>query len=144
MAVHSVTSHFKVKDMLSKTPCDVRADSYCADGTIAKARGDAIKLIMAGGHCHSPHCISLELFNDDTGELICRITPVRGSSDATYDEDGYLWLPPCQWSEHDPRLPPPPVLTLEANLVTIKRANSSVYHYGVMGIWQMRGAYLSV
>ena len=31
---------------------------------------------------------------------------------------------------------------LDTRLRAVKRANSSVYHYGVMGIWQMRGAYL--
>ena len=33
----------------------------------------------------------------------------------------------------------PQVLRLDANLTAVKRSNSSVYHYGVMGIWQMRG-----
>ena len=77
----------------------------------------------------------------DNGELLCRVTPVHGKGDAVYDEAGYLYLPPCQWSSHDPRLPKPPVLRLDGKLRMVKRSNSSVGHYGVMGIWQMRGAY---
>ena len=36
---------------------------------------------------------------------------------------------------------PPPILGLDANLTAIKVANATEYHFGVMGIWQMRGAY---
>ena len=64
-----------------------------------------------------------------------------GFADAAWDEDGYLWLPPCQWG-HEPALRPPPVLPLDTKLKAVKRANSTDYHYGVMGIFQMRGAYL--
>jgi hypothetical protein len=140
-AVHVVTSHFAVRDMLAPT-CDAATDAYCASMAVAQQRGGGVKLIMAGGHCHSPACLSLELYNDDSGELLCRITPVHGTGDKVYDEEGYLYLPPCQWSEHDARLRPPPRLMLDTRLRAVKRANSSVYHYGVMGIWQMRGAYL--
>ena len=101
-----------------------------------------VQLVMAGGHCHSPSCLSLELWNEDTGESLCKITPRRGQGDEVYDEKGYLFLPPCQWSETDPQLPRPPLLRLDANLSTVKRTNTTHYHYGVMGIWQMRGAYL--
>lgn len=34
------------------------------------------------------------------------------------------------------------VLSLDANLTAVKRVNVTDYHYGVMGIWQMRGAYM--
>ena len=224
------TSHFQLRDMLAPR-CNATTDEYCADASVAKARGGAMKLcaprpspsaprhsssprtlprtfpctplltllfacpffaatpplpflclrplsppfppvplawrgqrcmlaptprsrvspsrlasrtrsVMAGGHCHSPACLSVELRNEDTGETLCLITPRHGQGDAVYDEKGYLWLPPCQWSEADPRLRAPPVLPLEANLSLVKRANATYYHYGVMGILQMRGAYL--
>ena len=35
-----------------------------------------IYLVYAAGHCHAPSCISLELWNADTGHLICRNEPV--------------------------------------------------------------------
>ena len=143
-AVHTVTSHLQVRDMLAPGGCSVAHDPYCADARVAAARGDAVRLLVAGGHCHSPSCLSLELYDDDSGALLCRVTPVAGTSDRVHDEAGYLWLPPCQWGDPaaDARLRPPPVLRLDANLTAVKRSNSSVYHYGVMGIWQMRGAYM--
>ena len=45
-----------------------------------------------------------------------------------------------QWGQGAGRRPPP-VLGLDTNLLSIKRANSTRYHPGVMAIWQMRGAY---
>ena len=98
---------------------------------------EAEAVLVRDGRCVA--WLSSELTEEDC----TRLGSVRGSSDATYDEDGYLWLPPCQWSEHDPRLTAPPVLKLDHRLMAVKRSNSSVYHYGVMGIFQMRGAYLT-
>lgn len=100
------------------------------------------RLIMAGGHCHSPACLSLELYDEDKQELLCRVTPRMGQGDAVWDEAGYVWLPPCQWGDAADGLRPPPVLSLDANLSVVKQANVTAYHYGVMGIFQMRGAYL--
>ena len=109
---------------------------------MARARGGKMRLIMAGGHCHSPACLSLELWNADSNERLCRITPTMGRSDKVWDEHGYVWLPPCQWGEAADGLRPPPVLALDQNLTAIKRVNVTHYHYGVMGIFQMRGAYM--
>ena len=39
-------------------------------------------------------------------------------------------------------LHPPPILSLDSNLTTIKRANSTNGHWGVMALWQMRAAYI--
>ena len=142
--VYEVTSSFQTRDMMS-LECEPRTDSQCADAALVDpAKG--IELVMAGGHCHSPSCLSLELFNADTNTSICRIEPVLGTSaeGAAWNELGYLWLPPCQWSS-DPAsgLKPPPVLHLDTNLTTVKRTNNTNAHWGVMGIWQMRGAYVT-
>lgn len=136
-AVHNVTSYFTTKDML--TPCDARTQPYCADPKNVTSTG--VLLVMAGGHCHAPACLSLELWNEDTGELLCRVTPVHGGGDAAQDEKGYLWLPHCAWGKAEDGLRPPPVLRPETKLKSLKRENSTVYHYGVMAIWQMRGAF---
>ena len=45
------------------------------------------------------------------------------------------------WPQED-GLQDPPVFHLDTNFTSIKRTNNSVYHYGVMAIWQMRGVYL--
>eukprot|EP01065_Artemidia_motanka_P015646 TRINITY_DN19389_c0_g1_i1.p1 TRINITY_DN19389_c0_g1~~TRINITY_DN19389_c0_g1_i1.p1 ORF type:complete len:751 (+),score=147.28 TRINITY_DN19389_c0_g1_i1:315-2255(+) len=136
-AVHQIVSHFKGGDMMS--PCDVRTDPYCADSRQVTDAG--VNLVMAGGHCHSPACISMELYNSDTGDLLCRIEPHMGNSSVDMDESGYLWLPPCQWGAAEEGLLAPPVIHLNTSLMSIKKVNSTNYHYGVMAIWQMRGAY---
>lgn len=132
MCEHQITAHFTPRDMI-KDHCSVRSDASCT-GTATKG----IELIYAGAHCHAPSCISLELYNGDTGELICRQLPVFGQSDKIYDEEGYIAIPPCLWGADDGLLPPP-FLSLDTNLVSIKKNNNTVGHYGEMASWQMRG-----
>ena len=61
--------------------CDLRKGGECA----GNATGfDGVHLIYAGGHCHAPSCVSMELFNADTGKLLCRHDPVYGESDEVY------------------------------------------------------------
>jgi hypothetical protein len=140
--IHELSSAFNTRDMMmySHPNCDVVTEPYCVDANKVTSKG--IGLIMAGGHCHAPACLSLELYNADTGALVCRVTPVHGKSDDPMNEDGYLWLPPCVWGDAKDGLQAPPVLHLDTNFTTVKRTNNSVYHYGVMAIWQMRAIYL--
>ena len=58
--------------------CDLRKGGECAGNATGY---DGVHLIYAGGHCHAPSCISMELFNADTGKLLCRHDPVYGESD---------------------------------------------------------------
>jgi len=86
--------------------------------------------------------ISLELYNADTGDLLCRQTPIIGTgSTAKFDELSYIALPPCLWG-YDDGLVPPVRLTLDTNLVSIKKNNNTFSHYGEMASWQMRGVFL--
>ena len=48
-----------------------------------------IELIHVSGHCHGPACLSMQLYDADTGELLCETAPIYGASDAAMDEDGY-------------------------------------------------------
>ena len=57
--------------------CDIRKGGGCTGNATGY---DGIHLIYAGGHCHAPSCISMELFNADTGKLLCRHNPVYGKS----------------------------------------------------------------
>ena len=57
--------------------CRLRENPTCSGNT---HNYEGIKLVYAGGHCHAPSCISMELYNADTGDLICRQTPVYGKS----------------------------------------------------------------
>eukprot|EP00931_Biecheleriopsis_adriatica_P117231 TRINITY_DN9276_c0_g1_i1.p1 TRINITY_DN9276_c0_g1~~TRINITY_DN9276_c0_g1_i1.p1 ORF type:complete len:531 (-),score=73.17 TRINITY_DN9276_c0_g1_i1:23-1615(-) len=135
-AVHVVRSSWQVKDMLHS--CNPSTDSYCADPARATA---GIFLVMAGGHCHSPACIGIELINADSGEVLCTIHPIFGKSEHAKDEQSYAWLPPCQWGDSREGLRSPPLLQLDTNLTSVKRANSTHGHPGVMAIWQMRAVY---
>jgi hypothetical protein len=137
--VHTVTSYFTGADML--TACDPKTQPYCADPRNVTA--DGVAFIMAGGHCHAPSCLSLELWNNETGELICRVTPAMGTGDQAFDEDGYLWLPHCAWGNPQDGLKPPVTFKPETKFVSIKKENSTYYHPGVMAIWQMRGAFVT-
>ena len=93
----------------------------------------------------APTCLSMELFNEDTGESICRNVPTYGTllANATgerrFEEEGYLALPPCVWGSAEQGLPEPPLLRWDANLTAIKRCNSTYGHTGEMARWQGHG-----
>ena len=85
--------------------CDLRKSPTCWGNTTAY---DGINLIYAAGnnylmtfikscqlsgHCHAPSCLSMELYNADTGMLLCRHDPVYGkthqvSNDWLFDSPG--------------------------------------------------------
>eukprot|EP00005_Dracoamoeba_jomungandri_P011599 CAMPEP_0174265228 /NCGR_PEP_ID=MMETSP0439-20130205/25700_1 /TAXON_ID=0 /ORGANISM="Stereomyxa ramosa, Strain Chinc5" /LENGTH=693 /DNA_ID=CAMNT_0015351583 /DNA_START=91 /DNA_END=2172 /DNA_ORIENTATION=+ len=121
---HSITARFKVSDM------------------IKDQQGKGINLVYAGGHCHAPSCISMELFNADTGELICKQTPIFGKSNHTFDEEGYIAIPPCLWGPEEEGLQPPTFLSYDTNLNSVKINNATYNHYGEMASWQMRAVYV--
>jgi hypothetical protein len=109
--------------------------------SVDKSKYRGIKLIYAGGHCHAPACISMELYNEDTGKLLCRQEPVIGTGTEIFNEEGYIAIPPCLWSENGQNqgLLEPDILTWDTNLMAIKRNNNTNKHYGEMASWQMRG-----
>eukprot|EP00051_Salpingoeca_urceolata_P013699 m.173227 g.173227 ORF g.173227 m.173227 type:complete len:766 (+) comp17867_c1_seq2:212-2509(+) len=141
-AIHELTTRFQLRDLMNlygKPGCNPYNEYYCAD--VDRVTKSGVRLVMAGAHCHSPACLSVELYNEDTGQLVCRVTSVPGTGDEALNERGYLWLPPCQWGAAEDGLQQPPVLHLDTNLTSIKRVNSTYGHTGVMAIWQARGAY---
>ena len=97
------------------------------------------KLIYLAPHCHAPTCIDMELYNADTGDLICHVDGQLGKgSNAKYDEEGYIKLDPCLFGE-DPGLLSPHFFRWNTNFTSIKRNNNTNAHYGEMASWQMRG-----
>ena len=54
-----------------------------------------------------------------------------------------FYFQPHDARKHEPvwRLRPPPRVRLDGNYTSIKRVNSTHGHWGVMALWQMRGAY---
>lgn len=123
--IHSITARFQLKDMISS--------NYQKN-----TRG--AKLITAAPHCHAPTCISMELYNADTGQLICRVVPSfgKGRQGVKYDELDYIRVDPCIWGD-DMGLMKPPQLTWDTNLTSIKKNNNTYTHYGEMASWQCRG-----
>ena len=122
--IHSITGHWQVKDMV---------DQKVLEGN------KGIKLIYAGPHCHAPTCISMELYNSDTGDLICRAVPRYGKGNVTkkYDEKDYITIDPCIWG-YEEGLINPMKLSWDTNLTSIKKNNNTYAHYGEMASWQCR------
>lgn len=123
--IHMITARWQANNMISD---DNRGNS------------SGVKLIYAGPHCHAPACISMELYNEDTGELLCGVDGSfgQGRKNRTFDEKGYIKLNPCIWG-YDDGLLEPPYLSWDTNLTSIKRNNNTNAHYGEMASWQMRG-----
>ncbi len=132
--VHVITSRWKVED-------------FGQTGYFPDDPEISMQLIYAGPHCHAPTCLSMELYNDDTGELLCRVEPFRGKGrQKDYDEAGFLAIPPCLWSDRPGKndgLLPPVILARNTTLLSIKRANSTYPHTGEMASWQMRGVFFT-
>jgi len=134
--IAAYTSRFPVRGLL-EDQCSM--DSIqCMDASLAT---NGIELILAASHCHAPNCLKQELYNADTGELLCMALPVHGQSSNVYDEQGYLFAPPCVWGREKDGFLPPPHLQLDANLTMIAYYNSTYTHTGQMGIWQMKAAF---
>eukprot|EP00051_Salpingoeca_urceolata_P006258 m.83056 g.83056 ORF g.83056 m.83056 type:complete len:545 (+) comp14750_c0_seq2:647-2281(+) len=134
--VYTITSHYQVKDAVR--PCNPRTSPQCAGNVTG------LTLAYMSCHCHAPACLSCELYNADTGDLICRQTPVYGKSPAAtkenpYDEQGYVAIPPCLYGSEDEGLAPPVYLRFDSNITSIKKNNNTYGHYGEMAMWQGRG-----
>lgn len=123
--VHSITARFTGRDLVNH---DLIGNSI------------GYQLIYAAPHCHAPTCISMELYNLDTGDLLCHVDGLLGSGNSSikYDETGYIKLNPCVWG-YDDGLLEPQFLSWDTNLQSIKKNNNTNAHYGEMASWQMRG-----
>ena len=44
-----------------------------------------MRFIYAGYHCHALPCIKMELYRNDTGELLCRQVPIHGQGRVDVD-----------------------------------------------------------
>lgn len=123
--IHSITARFKGIDMIDR---DLIGNSSGA------------KMVYVAPHCHAATCIDMELYNQDTGDLICRVEGIlgKGNNNVKYDENGYIKLNPCIFG-YDEGLLEPPTINWDTNLFSIKRNNNTYGHYGEMASWQMRG-----
>ena len=73
--------------------------------------GETLHIAAAHFHCHAPTCLAMEIWNNKTGELVCRQEPVYGGTgkiaEHKYDEAGYIATPPCLWGEGQGLAPMP-------------------------------------
>ena len=82
----------------------------------------------------------MELYNGDTGELLCHVDGDlgKGQKNIKFDEHGYIKINPCLWG-YDEGLLTPPYISWNTSLISIKKNNNTWGHYGEMASWQMRG-----
>jgi len=127
--------------------CPDGPDCACEHTIVLTWTVDAMRIIYAGGHCHAPSCISMELFYKDleTGSwnILCSLVPKYGAGSPAdrFDEKGFVALPPCLWSEDRAEgLEKPVWLPNGTELKSVKKnRNTHRGHYGEMASWQMRG-----
>merc|ERR1712188_312952 len=90
-------------------------------GTFAPTPSN-IKLVAAHFHCHAPTCLSVALYNNNTGDLICKEQPVYGQDrggnpgsghiePGPFNEAGYIAVPPCVWGSDEYGLEAPPIVS---------------------------------
>ena len=101
--IHSIVAYVQPKDFASRSAtCESTRSPWNNINPACKPGSVGFKPVHLGGHCHAPACLSMELYNDDTGELICRHVPTYGTKvagatgDHRFDEK-CLALPPCVW-----------------------------------------------
>ena len=117
----------------------------CAPGTpaeqcsheiwgVVKAGGDNLHIAAAHFHCHAPTCLAMEIWNNATGELICRQRPVYGGTgkiaEHKFDEPGYIATPPCLWGDAPGLAPMPLASGVEFTIRAI--TNNTYGHHGEM------------
>merc|ERR1712188_263640 len=92
-----------------------------------------VDLVYAVGHLHVGG-LSLDLYDDATGELICHSAPTYGTGLEAGNEAHYLTgMSDCVFD-------PPLKMKRETVVRTIARYNNTVAHHGVMALWLMQVA----
>ena len=87
-----------------------------------------VEMPYAVGHLHASG-IDLSMYNEETGELICRSEAVYGNGTEAGNEDGYLvGMTPCVFDD-------PPQLRKNSKIRTVARYNATEPHTGVMALW---------
>eukprot|EP00927_Polykrikos_kofoidii_P073649 TRINITY_DN6966_c0_g1_i1.p1 TRINITY_DN6966_c0_g1~~TRINITY_DN6966_c0_g1_i1.p1 ORF type:complete len:879 (+),score=78.58 TRINITY_DN6966_c0_g1_i1:64-2700(+) len=90
-------------------------------------------------HCHAPSCIREELWNVDTGEILCSSTTAYGdnkygSTHSVFNEANYIAIRPCIYG-HQPGLQTPFSLSPDTKLMAVKYFNNTYRHLGQMAQW---------
>ena len=104
-------------------------------------RNAGVTVAGAHYHCHAPTCLKMEIYNNVTGELLCREEPYHGQgADMTgvdrFDEPGYIAQRICLWGNSSYGLEAPPHVGGVPLFITAT-TNASYGHHGEMALPQM-------
>jgi len=94
-------------------------------------------MVLAHHHCHAPTCLRVELWNNDTNQLLCAQEPLYGGTHRIdlpdYDEPGYIATPPCLWGSPKHGLEPPPLMS-GVTIRVVAITNATYGHHGEMAL----------
>jgi len=125
---------YDVPQCAKGTPPEECVHTITGSFKIGQYEGKDISLVSAHFHCHAPTCIKFEMYDNTTGELLCREIPMYGGNnnlEPRFDEPGYLTIPPCLFGDEKDGLTPP-ILVTGRTLKVVKEANSTYGHHGEM------------
>ena len=102
-----------------------------------RGKSKGFKFVYVSGHCHYGSCLTMDLSNADTGELVCHVSGDMGQNrkNVRFDEKNYVKLNPCIWGE-DKGLMKPKFYSWDTNFTSVKRSNATDYFTGEMALWQ--------
>lgn len=105
------------------------------------AGGQDLYLAALHHHCHAPTCLRVDVYNNETGMLLCSTTPVYGGTNGfvsdrpDFDEPGYIATPPCMWGRPEHGLATPPRIN-GMTLRVVAITNNTYGHHGEMALPQ--------
>jgi hypothetical protein len=131
--IGGATGEYDVPQCPPGTP--VEKCTHEITGTVVPP-GDNMHFVAAHFHCHAPTCLAMEIYNNNTGELLCREEAYhgKGSPEDKYDEEGYIAQRICLWG--NPPFDKPPLVS-GVPLLTRAITNSTYGHHGEMALPQM-------
>ena len=123
--VQVITFRWKVRGVMHDCSIRVGAGWCTGAGSTDANKTAGIELLYAGPRCHAPStCLSMELYNADTGSLLCHSEPIRGQSDELYDKHGFLSIPPCLWGDPMTGLIASEFLLIDTTLLVLWKPNT--------------------
>jgi len=132
------TDEYDVPQCAPGTPID--QCTHTISGVVTPP-GDKMHFVAAHYHCHAPTCLSIEIYNNNTGELICREDAYHGQGANVggkdrFDEAGYIAQRICLWGNSTYGMEEPPLVS--GIPLLIKAVTNSTYgHHGEMALPQM-------
>ena len=137
------TAEYDVPQCPAGTP--VEKCTHTISGVVTPPAGN-MHFVGAHYHCHAPTCIRMEIYNNITGELLCREDPYHGqgadmtgkdpvgqAGGARFDEPGYIAQRICLWGNESYGLEKPPKVGGVPLFITAT-TNSTYGHHGEMAL----------